>query len=203
MKMKTLLFLILTLISQFLVAQCIPSAIVFSNQAQVDAFPNDYPGCTTILGNVGITNGLNGLDSLYQIKKINGSLSILNSGIYDLDGLNNLDSIKGSLTISNNTVLGTIDSISSVVVNNSITISNNNSLSAIPSFPNISKLNGNLYLYNNSLLSIGSSPIFINLDSVASLDVIFDNLNQNSFGNLKKANSIQFNGTNSTPFLII
>ncbi len=34
---------------------CIPTASVFNSQAQVDAFPLNYPGCTAIDGNVGIT----------------------------------------------------------------------------------------------------------------------------------------------------
>ncbi|MFZ1704852.1 MAG: hypothetical protein WAT79_10940, partial [Saprospiraceae bacterium] len=40
-----------TLLSQ----NCIPIAIVFSTQSEVDNFPTNYPGCTTIDGNVGIT----------------------------------------------------------------------------------------------------------------------------------------------------
>ena len=81
---------------------CIPIAIVFTTQAQVDAFPTDYPGCTIIDGNVGITgNNITNIDSLIQITKINGSLQILNAdGLNNLDGFENLTHILGSLILT-------------------------------------------------------------------------------------------------------
>ncbi|MFZ1703798.1 MAG: hypothetical protein WAT79_05600, partial [Saprospiraceae bacterium] len=58
----------------------IPIAIVFSTQSEVDNFPTNYPGCTTIDGNVGITgNNITNLNGLSQITQIGGSLQFLNS----------------------------------------------------------------------------------------------------------------------------
>ena len=57
---------------------CIPVAIVFTTQAQVDAFPTDYPGCSIIDGNVGITgDDITNLNGLSQITQINGSLQYI------------------------------------------------------------------------------------------------------------------------------
>ena len=80
---------------------CIPVAIVFSTQAQVNAFPANYSGCTIITGNLGITgNDINNIDSLSQITTIYGSVQILHaSQITNLDGFTNLTSIGGSLSL--------------------------------------------------------------------------------------------------------
>ena len=74
---------------------CIPSAIVFTTQVQVDNFPTDYPGCTIIDGNVGITgNDITNLDGLTQITQIGGSVQIINmNSLNNIDGLNSLTHI--------------------------------------------------------------------------------------------------------------
>ncbi|MFZ1704838.1 MAG: hypothetical protein WAT79_10870, partial [Saprospiraceae bacterium] len=56
MKINLLLLVFCFFVTYTLLSQnCIPIAIVFSTQSEVDNFPTNYPGCTTIDGNVGIT----------------------------------------------------------------------------------------------------------------------------------------------------
>lgn len=81
---------------------CVPNTIIFATQSDVDAFPTNYPGCTTIEGNVGITGSVSNLDSLSQITKIGGTLSIQNaSNQLTFSGLNNLEEIGMDLVINN------------------------------------------------------------------------------------------------------
>ena len=76
---------------------CLPEGIVFSNQASINNFQSNYPGCIEIEGDVTISGinitNLNGLDILTSI---GGSLKIThNDPLTSLIGLNNLTNIGG------------------------------------------------------------------------------------------------------------
>jgi hypothetical protein len=187
--MKNIIIFTFLLVSSFnfLHGQCVPTAIVFSTQADVDAFPSLYPGCTTILGNVGITGSVTNLDSLYKIKTIKGNLSILNtSALVSLNGLANLDSIYGSFK-SLNTYIQSFDSLNNLkYVGTDIEITNYGSTS-IPSFQFIEKLNGKLSLQLNN--TNYSQIIFPNLDSLNTLVLALGiEISPSSFGSLVKVN---------------
>jgi hypothetical protein len=138
---------------------CIPVAIVFNTQQQVDDFPANYPGCSIITGNVGITgNDITNLDSLIQITQINGSLQILETNnLSSLTGLANLESIGGSLIINfagsltNLTGLGQLSSVGS-----NFTISYCGNLSSLNGLGNLTAIPGNLILNQNSLTNISA-----------------------------------------------
>ena len=71
--------------------------LVFTTQAQVNAFPNCY---STIAGNLTIQGaGVNNLSNLSSITTITGNLTIQNSTVPNLTGLNNLTYIGGKLVI--------------------------------------------------------------------------------------------------------
>ncbi len=80
---------------------CLASGIAFYTQAEIDAFPTNYPGCTQILGDVTISDGditnLNGLSSIISIE---GQLSIYYNGLTSFEGLNNLASIGGGIELN-------------------------------------------------------------------------------------------------------
>jgi len=81
---------------------CIPTAIIFTTQQQVDNFPSDYLGCTIIDGSVGISGSVNNLDSLINITQIGGNVLISNvSTLNDISGLSNVTKISGFLTFEN------------------------------------------------------------------------------------------------------
>ena len=170
MNLKLIIVSYLCLITYFNNAQnCIPVAIVFTTQAQVDAFPNDYPGCTIIDGNVGITgNDITNIDSLSQITKINGSLQILNAnGLTNLDGFVNITSINGNLKISFNQSIFNIGIFNSIITIGGIEITNNSSLFDINTFNSLVQIEGDLLIEGNNNLAefdCFSSLTFINGD---------------------------------------
>jgi len=85
---------------------CLPDGIGFRNQAEIDAFAIDYPGCTCIEGNVDIFGkNITSLAGLSQITQIKGNLSISYLSAPDYIGLENLTNIDGFLSLfgSNNT----------------------------------------------------------------------------------------------------
>jgi hypothetical protein len=72
-------------------------SISFSSQAEIDAFPLNYPGCTTVTGDV-LINGPNiiNLNGLAQINTIEGNLDILfNPALTSLIGLDAVTFIGG------------------------------------------------------------------------------------------------------------
>ena len=158
----TTLFLFDTAIGQ----NCIPDVIVFSTQQQVDDFPVNYPGCSIITGNVGITgNDITNLDSLIQITQINGSLQILEANnLTSLTGLANLESIGGSLIINfagSLTNLNGLGQLSSVGSN--FTISYCGNLSSLNGLGNLTAIPGNLILNQNSLTNISALNTLIDV----------------------------------------
>jgi len=70
---------------------CIPARIVFTSQGQVDSFPLNYPGCNTILGSVSIESDVYNVDSLIQLNRIEGDLSVYTNDITSLSGLGSIE----------------------------------------------------------------------------------------------------------------
>jgi len=98
---------------------CLPGGITFTSQAQVNAFPSNYPGCTEILGDI-IINGpdISNLNPLIQITKVNGELRIHNCpSLTSLSGLHNI-SIVGTLSIQQMTNLSNLQGLNSLNIVN-------------------------------------------------------------------------------------
>lgn len=158
-KINLFLFLCIFLITLSKSQNCIPNAIVFTTQQQVDDFPANYPGCSIITGNVGITgNDITNLDSLIQITQINGSMQILNANnLSSLSGLDSLNSIGGSLifnsvaSLINLTGLGQLSTIGS-----NFTIYNCGNLSSLNGLGNLTEIPGNLRLEATGLTNISA-----------------------------------------------
>lgn len=160
--MKKYFFLFFTTIffTDLVISQnCIPDAIVFTTQQQVDDFPANYPGCTIITGNLGITgNDITNLDSLIQITQINGSLQILDANnLTSLSGLDNLNSIGGSLifnSIGNLTNLTALGQLS--IIGADLMMYNCGNLTSLTGLGNITVIPGNLVLNSNGLTNISA-----------------------------------------------
>jgi hypothetical protein len=102
MKQFFVLFLLLFSI-QYLTAQCPTNGFNFNSQSKVDDFPQDYPGCTMIIGDVEIKGTVINTDSLYPLTEIQGTLDITTTpNLTSLEGLSNLEKIGGDLYIHNN-----------------------------------------------------------------------------------------------------
>jgi len=98
---------------------CLPQGITFTNQAQIDNFQTNYPGCTEIEGDVTI-NGSNitNLNGLSVVTHIGGDLDIsYNSALTSLTGLESLTSIGGYLRIWDNNVLTSLTGLENVEAN--------------------------------------------------------------------------------------
>lgn len=153
-----------------LTQDCLPEGIIFSNQAQIDAFTSDYPGCTTILGDViieettagNITNlrGLSGLVALGDYLEIHD-----NEALRDLTGLEGIATIAGGLNIFGNPKLEKLSGLEGLrSVSSSLRIALNHELR------NIEALAGLEYIAED--LTIADNLILPNLHGLESLDTV-------------------------------
>ncbi|MEZ4961033.1 MAG: MopE-related protein [Saprospiraceae bacterium] len=86
--------------------------VVFSNQAQVDAWSSCY---TVIDGNLTIQNsGIDSLGSLRKLRMVTGSVTIKQTSLPDLRWLLELDTVGGGLAIQFNSKLGALDGLDSL-----------------------------------------------------------------------------------------
>ncbi len=157
MKKQILLYLFIVLTFIQVDAQtCLPEGISFSNQAEVNSFPQDYPGCITVLGNIAISNSsILNLDSLIYIQEIGGDLSVYyGSPIEGLDGLNNLYHIGGDLNIIETTSLENLTGLEGLTqVDGLLRITQNEALINLEGLNNLDTiLTGNLQIGNNAQL---------------------------------------------------
>ena len=165
---KLIIFFLLSFfLSHWLAAQC-PTDITFTSQSQIDSFPINYPGCTQILGYVGvqentpgdITN-LNGLSAIHYFGK---NLYIAgNTALNDLQGLHNVDSIGWQLTINNNsslTSLSGLDNLRSIGFGSetgALLIQNDSALTTLTGLGNLTSIAGDLYIFETPALTSISS----------------------------------------------
>ncbi|MBK8699747.1 MAG: T9SS type A sorting domain-containing protein [Saprospiraceae bacterium] len=99
----------------FKVTACPTGNITFTSQAQIDAFPGNFPGCTTISGNVSVDGaGINNINGLAGLTNITGMLEIKNSGISDINPLSSLTYVGGPLRLRSNASLANINGLSNL-----------------------------------------------------------------------------------------
>lgn len=90
---------ILVLFAKFVQAQC-PSILVINSQGTVNTFLTEYPGCTTLPGDVTISgDNITSLAPLIGLKGIKGNLLINTTNLTDLTGLDSLSFIGKDLNI--------------------------------------------------------------------------------------------------------
>lgn len=210
------IFLISALLCNDASAQCPPGNITFSSQTSIDNFPLDYPGCTTISGNVIIqSNNITNLNGLSSITSVTGSLRlnnadmlsdisgfsnltmvgldvrIINCGlITSLTGLTSLTSVGGDLNIASNPNLTSLDGITSLgSVGGDFILNGNSSLTLLQNSQNTVTVSGNITLNSNDAL--------INLTGLENIQntggslVISNNLLLTNLSGLTGLNSIQ------------
>ena len=170
---------------------CLPNGILFSNQAQIDSFQNDYPGCNVILGYVEISwnEDITNFDGLNNITTILGSFSIYSSQMLnDLSGLENLRYVNGSLRIKYNDVLKNLNGFNGLdSIGGRLEIFFNDSLLNFSGLENLKSINYGIEIFGNyalnnltalsNLVSIGNSDLvmrsnssLINLDGLGNID---------------------------------
>jgi len=95
-------------------AQCPPGNIALASQQDINDFVAQYPDCTEIAADVGIsTPAVTDLSPLTQITSIGGKLLIEKTNLVDLTGLNNLTSV-GSLFMGGNYALINLNGLESL-----------------------------------------------------------------------------------------
>ncbi|MCF8369972.1 MAG: T9SS type A sorting domain-containing protein [Bacteroidales bacterium] len=204
MKRILLIFVLGMMLQSFSYGQsCLPNGIHFGNQAEIDNFPLNYPGCTIIEGDVGISEVggiITNLDSLIVLTEIHGALRIGGvaamswplENLTSLNGLNNLTSIDSTLFIGT-TKLSSLNGLEQLTaVGGNLFIgsegwinAHNPYLKDISALSNLSSIEGSLFIeYNDSLVTltgleglntVGGDVIIGRNNSLFSLDGL-DNL---------------------------
>ena len=179
MKKIITLTIILSLFTFLLNAQqpCLPNGIVFTSQAQIDNFGQQY-NCDEIQGNViineAVPNNITNLNGLSQLTKIDGYLSIKhNSHLEYLTGLDNLTEIGDFLSIYQNDYLKHINALSNVTsIGSFIIIDDNDVLMKITGLSGLDQING--------YLKIKKNPDLINLEGLDNVTTITGELQINN-----------------------
>jgi hypothetical protein len=179
MQLKILIptFLILFIVSYSGFTQpCTVSTDTISRQGQIDSFNIKYPGCTKITGNLVITGAITNLDSLYRIRQITGTLSIIDTQLKNCLGLYNLNTIYGFRCIDN-AVLKNLYGLESLTYTGAIYIKNNVLLEEIHSISSTDFTDFFLYESPKILVILGfNTPILLsnivieNNDGIIAID---------------------------------
>ncbi len=185
---------------------CYSSGVVFSTQADIDNFPSLHPHCVEILGDLTIQESSSGaitnLDSLIQLKSIQGHLSITsNTNLSNLNGFNNLTDLSGNFSLNNNANLTStsgLDSLSTIggnlsifdnnnlqnltglkllsAVNGDLSISSNNNLTSFNGLSNLTDVNGIITIQNNTSLTDINALASIDSSGISELQILNNTL---------------------------
>ncbi len=169
------LFLFFILISSSLYSQneCLPDGINFFSQSQIDAFPQNYPGCTVVQGDVIIRGSVQNTDALSVITEIQGTLDITTTpNLQSLEGLIGLEKIGGDLYIHNNAIDPPLNYLTGL--NNLTEISGSLRIQAAKSIINLNGLE-NLSTVGNSF-SLITNDNMLSLAGLNSINTIGGNL---------------------------
>jgi hypothetical protein len=148
-----------------IILPCLPYGnYYFYKQSEIDSFTFNYPGCTTIEGNVSIVgNDISNLSGLGMVTSIGGNLTIGssydwgggNSSLTSLAGLNSLATIGGYLSVKRNNNLTNLTGLENVTsIGGYLDISYNDALTSLAGLDNLDagSLTG-LWINNNTSLS--------------------------------------------------
>ncbi|MBN8681296.1 MAG: hypothetical protein J0L99_01525 [Chitinophagales bacterium] len=189
--MYRLLICLALLLPQILVAQnCLSGGINFTSQAQIDAFPTNYPTCTHIIGTVEITgNTIQNLDGLAQVSSMGNQLYIGNNPLLDdISGLSNLNSVNFMLTVSENPTLSSLNGLQNLNSVYGINIYFNNTLNGLDELSGITSLAGGLNISDNAALT--DLDGLQNLSTVSGSVSITGNAALSSFATLSNLTSV-------------
>lgn len=143
----------LLLASSVAAQSCLPGGLDLTNQALVNSFPTDYPGCTTIEGYVRI-NYVSDLTPLSQITGIEGYVQIGSNQFSSFNGLQNLTYVGGYLRIEGNNQLSNMSALSNLTaVGGVFEVRANNALSSLSGLQNLAMIGGDLEITESEALT--------------------------------------------------
>lgn len=193
---------------------------ILETQAEVDAFPVNYPNCIEVPGLRIEGDDIIDLSPLNQLTTITGALSIRNCSILEnLDGLESLIFIEETIAIDDNPSLKNIDALRNVgSVLDNILIRRNSALIQLDGLEGIAELTDLQIFSNHSLnnidglnnisinniaaeisvldnISIASIPAFPQITRIGSIGFgrCHPTISVNSFNNVVECNIIWFN----------
>jgi len=161
---------------------CLPFGnYYFSTQAEIDNFPTNYPNCTILEGDVGISgNDITNLNGLDEVSSIGGYLSLAyNDTLTSLTGLDNLISIGGMLYIRNNGALANLSALNNLTSIGGDLFITYSYLKSLTGLDNVTSIGGGLEIGSNyaltnltgldNLTSVGGYLNFYANDALTSL----------------------------------
>ncbi|MBS1612771.1 MAG: T9SS type A sorting domain-containing protein [Bacteroidetes bacterium] len=174
-------------------AQCPTGDVVFSTQAEVNAFGTSYPNCATMNGSlfIGVTTGssnITDISALSGLTTVPGYISIDNNGqLQNLNGLQGLVSIGFHLQVYNNDQLTDVSALDDLkTVGSYFKIEDNAALTNLNGFSALEVVGDNFTIRNNASLQTING--FANLDSIKGGVELVNNVatqSINGFGNVK------------------
>ena len=117
MKKNSILFVLVFTFQLAIYSQgCLPNGITFSNQAEIDNFSTNYPGCTEIEGYVTISgDNITNLAGLSGITSIGDYLEIIyNPSLLNINGLAGITSVGGSISLYYNESLTALSGLNNL-----------------------------------------------------------------------------------------
>lgn len=138
---------------------CLPDGITFSTQAEIDNFSINYPGCTTILGDVSIDESVSGmitsLAGLSQLNAIGGTLEVRdNAALTSLSGLDNVTSIGGDFWVGGDFCVlqsfSGLDNLSSI--GGSLLVLENDQMVSMSALGKLTSVGRDINIWANSML---------------------------------------------------
>ncbi len=170
--------------------------LVFTSQAEIDAFYVYFQNCTKIDGSVTIEGAnINNFFGLQNIETITGDLTIQNNpALPILSWLDNLTTIGGGLIIDNNVNLQSLKGLSSLKsIGKEFFIWNNYKLKEItgdgikPALGKLTFVGGSMRLTNNTILTS-----FNGLDKITSLEGDLEIIGNHKIESLSGLNGITY-----------
>ncbi len=193
---KSIFFFILTFFfySSGSSQSCLPEGIIFSNQASINNFQDNYPGCTAIEGDVTISGvNITNLNGLNVLTTIGGTLRIAhNDALINLTGLDNLTDIFGGLLLDTNSVLASLAALGNLEnTGGNIRVAGNPNLADLTGLGSLHVISGDLIVSQNNIL-----PDLTGLTVLETINgslAISDNPNMTNFSGLNNLSAIQGN----------
>lgn len=175
-------------------AQCPSGPIVLSTQAQVDAFPTNFPGCDYL--NVRFEVHGAGITDLTPLSQLTGSSKNFyvnfNPDLTSLSGLDNITEILGDLTIEANDALTDLQGMGGLVTADKLLkIQNNNGLLTLDGLTAggvLTRVGSLVIIENDNLTDLGS--VLDNLETVDEYILFNKNFALPSIGTMNNLTSI-------------
>ncbi|WP_106794203.1 T9SS type B sorting domain-containing protein [Aquimarina sp. Aq78] len=183
---KTYLLIPIYLLCNLIYSQCPPAGDIYlNNQADIDAFVQNYSTCEVINGNVWIGGNATDVSGISKIKRIEGSLRFSYADVSDVSNFASLEYVGGNFQIDQSHNILSIEGINNLhtVMGDFLITQNYSNLKTIKGFTSLRHVGGNFQISEN-----------YNLESIS----VFENLaNIEGWFLIRRASIVTLNGFNN------